>query len=77
MRSERRQVLRVLAGSLEATLMWTVRKVVTHLLQFDPDAIVFFQDRLGREIISHEDIGGVESLDVVIGVLEPSSEGDQ
>ena len=70
MRGEGRQVLQVLAGSLEATLMWTVQRVIEHLQQFNPDSLVFFQDRLGRDPVEHDEVNGIPSLDVVIGVLE-------
>ena len=50
---------------------WTVAKIIEHLEKFNPDSVVIFQDRLGRETVEHEMIhGGVLTLDVVIGVIE-------
>ena len=51
--------------------MWTVAQVIEHLQKFHPDSLVFFQDRLGREMAPHNMVdGSVATLDVVIGVLE-------
>ena len=50
--------------------MWTVKQVIEHLERFNPDSKVFFQDRLGRDKMSHEMCCGVQTLDVVIGVME-------
>ena len=50
---------------------WTVAKIIEHLEKFNPDSVVIFQDRLGRETVEHEMIhGGVLTLDVIIGVIE-------
>ena len=55
-------------------MTWTVEQIIFHLMTFEPDSLVFFQDRLGRDPAPHELVGpgrtSVESLDVVIGVLE-------
>ena len=52
-------------------VMWTVAQVIEHLEKFHPDSLVFFQDRLGREMAPHNMVdGSVTTLDVVIGVLE-------
>jgi hypothetical protein len=51
--------------------MWTVGKVIEHLENFNPDSVVIFQDRLGRETVEHEMIHkGILTLDVIIGVIE-------
>ena len=55
-------------------MTWTVQQIIMHLNNFEPDSMVFFQDRLGRDPAPHGLVGpgrtSIESLDVVIGVLE-------
>ena len=57
--------------------MWTVEKIILFLNQCNPDDVVFFQDRMGREVITH-DIwpNGLQTLDVVIGVI-PQGEDEE
>lgn len=57
--------------------MWTVEKIILFLNKYNPDDVVFFQDRMGREVITH-DIwpSGLQTLDVIIGVL-PIGEGEE
>jgi hypothetical protein len=57
--------------------MWTVEKIILFLNQYNPDDVVFFQDRMGREVITHDVWpSGLETLDVIIGVL-PIGEGEE
>tara|TARA_R100001086_G_scaffold191210_1_gene108526 strand:+ start:5639 stop:5812 length:174 start_codon:yes stop_codon:yes gene_type:complete len=57
--------------------MWTVEKIILFLNQYNPDDVVFFQDRMGREVITHDVWpSGLQTLDVIIGVL-PIGEGEK
>tara|TARA_R100001594_G_scaffold76827_1_gene111454 strand:+ start:5499 stop:5672 length:174 start_codon:yes stop_codon:yes gene_type:complete len=57
--------------------MWTVEKIILLLNQYNPDDVVFFQDRMGREVITHDVwANGLQTLDVIIGVL-PIGEGEE
>lgn len=44
-------------------MVWTVGKLMGFLANYDENALLIFQDRLGREIVEGGD------LDVVIGVI--------
>lgn len=57
--------------------MWTVEKIILFLNKYNPDDVVFFQDRMGREVITHDVWpSGLQTLDVIIGVL-PIGEGEE
>lgn len=57
--------------------MWTVEKIILFLNKYNPDDVVFFQDRMGREVIAHDVWpSGLQTLDVIIGVL-PIGEGEE